>query len=128
MTHDELNELIEKQEDAYQGMLQQAATQNAANAASSAIYNPYQNAANAASSAIYNPYQNVGSLYASSTGYNQMPQSYLEEKERQEIREHEREACVRIVMDMAEELNCPNLLHGVALAIKARSALKVTKY
>lgn len=112
MTQDEFKEAMERQKQAYQGMLQQA--QNAA--------------ANAASNAIYNPYQNTGSLYASSTGYNQMPQYYLEEKERQEIREHEREACVRIVMDMAEELNCPNLLHGVALAIKARSNLKVTKY
>ena len=106
MTQDELNELIEKQKQAYQGMVIQAQGYNS----------------------IANPYQNTGSLYASSTGYNQMPQYYLEEKERQEIREHEREACVRIVMDMAEELNCPNLLHGVALAIKARSDLKVTKY
>jgi len=116
MTQDEFNQMLERQKQAYQGMLNQAAAQNAA-------------AANAASNAIYNPYQNSGSLYASSTGYNQqIPQSYLEERERQEIREHEREACVRIVMDMAEELNCPNLLHGVALALKARSDLKVTKY
>lgn len=112
MTQDEFKEAMERQKQAYQGMLQQA--QNAA--------------ANAASNAIYNPYQNTGSLYANGQGYNQMPRYHLEEKERQEIREHEREACVRIVMDMAEELNCPNLLHGVALAIKARSDLKVTKY
>ena len=108
MTQDDFKEAMERQKQVYQGMLQQAQ--------------------NAAANAQYNPYQNTGSLYASSTGYNQMPQYYLEEKERQEIREHEREACVKIVMDMAEELNCPNLLHGVALALKARSDLKVTKY
>lgn len=49
-----------------------------------------------------------------------MPQRYLREQEEREIRIQEREACAQLVIDMAEELNCPNLLHGVALAIKAR--------
>jgi hypothetical protein len=32
----------------------------------------------------------------------------------------EREACAQLVINMAEELGCPNLLHGVAMAIKMR--------
>ena len=110
MTQDELDDLIARQNQAYQGMLNQASQMNAA-----------------AQNAAANPYRNIGIGQWSSAG-QQIPQHYLEERERQEIREHEREACVRIVMDMAEELNCPNLLHGVALAIKARSDLKLTKY
>ena len=110
MTQDELDDLIARQNQAYQGMLAQASQMNAA-----------QNAA-------ANPYKSLGALGQWSSSSQQIPQHYLEERERQEIREHEREACVRIVMDMAEELNCPNLLHGVALAIKARSDLKLTKY
>lgn len=112
MTQDELDDLIARQNQAYQGLLNQASQMSAA-----------QNA-------IANPYKSLGGLGIGqwSSSSQQIPQHYLEERERQEIREHEREACVRIVMDMAEELNCPNLLHGVALAIKARSDLKLTKY
>lgn len=47
-------------------------------------------------------------------------QRYLEDKEREAIQLMEREACAQLVADMAEELGCPNLLHGVCLAIKAR--------
>ena len=66
-----------------------------------------------------NPY--YGQLNANVTSSQwAIPQSILEEKEREDIRYQEREACAQLVIDMAEELNCPNLLHGVALAIKAR--------
>ena len=111
MTQDELDDLIARQNQAYQGVLNQASQMNAA-----------------AQNAIANPYKSLGGFGQWASASQQIPQYYLEERERQEIREHEREACVRIVMDMAEELNCPNLLHGVALAIKARSDLKLTKY
>ena len=110
MTQDDFKEAMERQKQVYQGMLNQVHQLNAA-----------QNAA-------ANPYKSLGVLGQWPSASQQIPQHYLEERERQEIREHEREACVRIVMDMAEELNCPNLLHGVALAIKARSDLKLTKY
>ena len=113
MTQDEFNEMLERQKQAYRGLLNQA--QQSAQM-------------NAAQNAIANPYKSLGGFGQWASSSQQIPQTYLEERERQEIREHEREACVRIVMDMAEELNCPNLLHGVALAIKARSDLKLTKY
>ena len=108
MTQDDFKEAMERQKQVYQNYQGLHAAQNAA----------------------ANPYKSLGGLGLGqwSSSSHQTPQHYLEERERQEIREHEREACVRIVMDMAEELNCPNLLHGVALAIKARSDLKLTKY
>ena len=53
-------------------------------------------------------------------GIGTSPVWNLEEREREMVREAEREACAQLVIDMAEELGCPNLLHGVALAIKAR--------
>ena len=113
MTQDDFKEAMERQRQVYQGMLNQA--QQAAQM-------------NAAQNAAANPYKSLGGFGQWASSSQTIPQHYLEERERQEIREHEREACVRIVMDMAEELNCPNLLHGVALAIKARSDLKLTKY
>ena len=118
MTQDDFKEAMERQKQVYQGMLNQ-------------VHQNYQGlhaAQNAAQNAAANPYKSLGGFGQWASASQQIPQYYLEERERQEIREHEREACVRIVMDMAEELNCPNLLHGVALAIKARSDLKLTKY
>lgn len=61
--------------------------------------------------------QNLSAQWGNSTA---TARSVLEDHEKREIRMQEREACFQLVMDMAEELNCPNLLHGVALAIKAR--------
>jgi len=80
---------------------------------------------------VYSQQGQLGNPYYYGHGYGQLnanvqssqwaiPQGLLEEKEREDIRYQEREACAQLVIDMAEELGCPNLLHGVALAIKAR--------
>ena len=100
MTQDELDALIRAQ----QGQL-------ATNALSQAVNQQGQ---------LFNP--NYYNQWSTATNTQRYPstQRYLREQEEREIRMQEREACFQLVMDMAEELNCPNLLHGVALAIKAR--------
>ena len=102
MTQDELDALIRAQQ-----------SQLATNALSQA-----------GGAGVYSQQGQLGSPYYygqwSTSTNTAMPQRYLREQEEREIRMQEREACFQLVMDMAEELNCPNLLHGVALAIKAR--------
>lgn len=108
MTQDELDALIRAQ----QGQL----ATNALNQAAGVYSQQGQ---------LGNPYygHGYGQLNTNVTSSQwAIPQGLLEEKEREDIRYQEREACAQLVIDMAEELGCPNLLHGVALAIKARRA------
>lgn len=104
MTQAELDALIRAQ----QGQLATNALNQAAN--------PYA-VHQAQQGQLFNP--NYYSQWSTATNTS-APQRFLREQEEREIRMQEREACAQLVIDMAEELNCPNLLHGVALAIKAR--------
>lgn len=108
MTSDELYKMVEQQKIA---MSQQAMNQNVV-----PTYAQYA-AQQAAQLGIQQSNYGLGQW---ATTASHVPRELLKEREREEIKMQEREACAQLVVDMAEELGCPNLLHGVALAIKSR--------